>query len=477
MSAVLSCAALIRPTVVNRPLADNPMRSLFWKIFLAFWLTIALIVALTFTLGLWLSGEQWLLNRYPGLNNYAQEWVSRYHSGGLDAADAFARERLRSHGVRVAVWSADGQQLYALMPARRGMGMGHGPGMGMGMRHNDAMPGNHPGLPPGGMQRFSVEYAAADGQTYLFNYAVPNAALRAWQGRTLFWPLILFGAAIAISLVSWLLSAYIVRPVNRLRAAVDELGQGRHQSGQLTHISKRRDELGLLAGDFNRMGERLQNLLASQRQLLRDVSHELRSPLARLRIALGLAGRDAEHGRYQPETWQKLERECDRLDQLIGEILSLSRLDNDPGDTQPIALQTLLTQVLEEQPELPVQINGDQPLWVDGWPNGLGMALSNLLRNAARFNPPDQAIDIRFSADGALARLTVRDHGPGCPADALSRLGEPFYRAPGQHAPGHGLGLTIIRRVIAQHHGQIRFSNHPDGGFQAEIELPLRNQP
>ena len=453
------------------------MRSLFWKIFLAFWLTIALIVVLTFTMGRWLSGEQWLLNRYPGLSNYAQEWSSRYQSGGLDAADAFARERLRSHGVRVAVWSADGQQLYTLMPARRGMG--HGPGMGhrsgMGMHNNNDQPADRPMMPPGGMQRFSVEYTNG-GQSYLFNYAVPNAALRGWQNRTLFWPLILFGAAVAISLVSWLLSAYIVRPVNRLRTAVDELGQGRYQSTQLTHISARHDELGLLARDFNHMGERLQNLLASQRQLLRDVSHELRSPLARLRIALGLAGRDAEQNRYQPETWQKLERECDRLDQLIGEILSLSRLDNEPGDAQPVELQALLAQVLEEQPDLAVQLSSDQPLWVNGWPNWLGMALSNLLRNAARFNPPDQPIEILLTTDGTLARLSLRDHGPGCPAESLPHLDEPFYRAPGQQAPGHGLGLAIVSRVISQHHGQIRFSNHPDGGFLAEIELPLSQQ-
>lgn len=461
---------------VLQPNTAPPMRSLFWKIFLAFWLTISLIVILTFTMGSWLSGEQWLLNRYPGLSNYAQEWTNRYQAGGLPAADAFARERLRSHGVRVAVWSADGQQLYTLMPTRRGMG--HGPGMGMGgMRHGDGQHADRPRQSPGGMQRFSIEYTAADGQNYLFNYSVPNAALRGWQNRTLFWPLILFGAAVAISLVSWLLSAYIVRPVNRLRAAVDELGQGRYQSTQLTHISARRDELGLLANDFNHMGERLQNLLASQRQLLRDVSHELRSPLARLRIGLGLAGRDAEHGRYQPETWQKLERECERLDQLIGEILSLSRLDNEPGEAQPVELQALLTQVLEEQPELTVHISSDQPLWVNGWPNWLGMALSNLLRNAARFNPPDQPIEIRLVADGALARLSLRDHGPGCPAESLPHLDKPFYRAPGQQAAGHGLGLAIVHRVISQHQGQISFSNHPDGGFQAEIQLPRHQQP
>lgn len=458
------------------------MRSLFWKIFLAFWLTIALIVTLTFTLGRWLAEEQWLLNRYPGLSNYAEEWTTQYRSGGLPAAEAFSRERLRSHGVRVVVWGADGKQLYTLMPARRGMGMGHGMGhgMGMGMRYNDppSVPSERPPpMPPGGMQRFSVDYITPDGQAYLFNYAIPNATLRGWQNRTLFWPLILLGAAVAISLVSWLLSAYIVRPVNRLRAAVEELEQGRYQSAQLAHISTRRDELGLLANDFNQMGERLQSLLASQRQLLRDVSHELRSPLARLRIALGLAGRDAENGRFQPQTWEKLERECDRLDSLIGEILSLSRLDNDPGDTQPVELNALVHQVLEEQPDLLVNILGENALWINGWPNWLGMALSNLVRNSARFNPVDQPIDIRLTADGARARLTFRDHGPGCSPESLPRLGEPFYRAPGQTAPGHGLGLAIVRRVIAQHHGVIHFSNHPDGGFQAEIDLPRINSP
>lgn len=192
-----------------------------------------------------------------------------------------------------------------------------------------------------------------------------------------------------LTLFSLLLTLSITRPLNRLRRAVHDLGQTAYQKDSLARLARRGDELGTLARDFNRMGERLQSLIGSQRQLLRDVSHELRSPLARLRIALALAERAEPEARAQ--MWPRLEQECDRLEALIGEILALARLDAEPGASQRIALLPLLQRLREDAlllaPEQDIRLEVAPDLSIDGWPDMFERAVDNLLRNAVRFNP------------------------------------------------------------------------------------------
>jgi signal transduction histidine kinase len=206
------------------------------------------------------------------------------------------------------------------------------------------------------------------------------------------------------------------------------------------------------------------------------VSHELRSPLARLRVALALTERAEPAQREQ--LWGRLTQECDRLEALIAEILALARLDADPGTPQPVDLRRLLDGLLEDAalaaPEQHLQVRMDsRPIALHGWPEMLGRALDNLLRNALRFNPVEQPIEIEVSQQDGLLRIAVRDHGPGAPAEIIERLGEPFFRAPKQEAPGHGLGLAIARRAAERHEGQLLLANHPQGGFVATLELPL----
>uniref|UniRef100_UPI0003649F9F sensor histidine kinase n=2 Tax=Pseudomonas TaxID=286 RepID=UPI0003649F9F len=224
-----------------------------------------------------------------------------------------------------------------------------------------------------------------------------------------------------------------------------------------------------------RMGSRLQSLIGSQRQLLRDVSHELRSPLARLRIALALAERATAEERER--LWPRLTRECDRLEALISEILVLARVDADNASAEEVDLNALLDNLLKDAqlacPEQPVKIQAESPLSLKGWPTMIERALDNLLRNAQRFNPAGQPIEVRALRQGDRIVLSVRDHGPGVEAEHLRQLGEPFYRAPGQTAPGHGLGLAIARRAAERHGGSLTLDNHPQGGFIASLELPL----
>jgi len=194
-----------------------------------------------------------------------------------------------------------------------------------------------------------------------------------------------------------------------------------------------------------------------------------------LRIALALAERAGPEEREK--LWPRLTRECDRLESLISEILALARVDADQASAEPIELNPLLATVQKDAslaaPEQRVQLNAEPDLSISGWPTMIERAVDNLLRNAQRFNPPGQPIEMDARRQGDRIVISVRDHGPGVDAEHLKQLGEPFYRAPGQTAQGHGLGLAIARRAAERHGGSLILANHPDGGFIASVDLPL----
>ncbi|HSC85465.1 MAG TPA: HAMP domain-containing sensor histidine kinase, partial [Pseudomonas sp.] len=175
--------------------------------------------------------------------------------------------------------------------------------------------------------------------------------------------------------------------------------------------------------------------------------------------------------------WGRLTQECDRLENLISEILALARLDADPGAAQPVDLERLLDDLQADArlsaPGQRLAIQHSAQAAFKGWPDMLARALDNLLRNAMRFNPPEQPIVLCIEHQPALLLISVRDHGPGVPEELLDKLGEPFFRAPGQAAAGHGLGLAIARRAAERHGGRLLLANHPQGGFIATLELPL----
>lgn len=204
------------------------------------------------------------------------------------------------------------------------------------------------------------------------------------------------------------------------------------------------------------------------------MSHELRSPLARLKIALALAERAPAEEREQ--LWPRLGQECDRLEALIQEILTLARLDSEPGARQPVPLRPLLEKLIEDArllyPQQQISLDCPESASLSGWPDMLERALDNLLRNALRFNPAGQSVEIRVTAQADACQVEIRDHGPGVADEHLARLGEPFFRAPQQSGSGHGLGLAIVRRSAERHGGHLELVNHVDGGFAARLTLP-----
>lgn len=437
------------------------MRSLFWRILASFWLAIAVVAGLSMLLGRALNQDAWILNQHPALQSLPEQWVQAYESQGVRAAQDVLDMRKRRFRIDTQVLSENGQPLVrGTFPARAAA-------------FEERNEGDRR-LP---WRRLSTDYTSpSSGETYLFIYRIPHPELDAWHRGSLLWPLSALGITLVVlTLFSLLLTLSITRPLDRLRGAVHDLGQTAYQQNSLARLANRRDELGVLANDFNRMGARLQDLIGSQRQLLRDVSHELRSPLARLRIALALAER-AEPAERE-KLWPRLIRECDRLEDLISEILALARLDAEPGSAQPIDLAQLAGKLREDvklsYPAQQLDVSLQPGMHLHGWPAMLERALDNLLRNALRFNPEGQPIELNFVRRADEVYLEVRDHGPGVAEQHLAQLGEPFFRAPGQSAAGHGLGLAIARRAAERHGGRLHLENHPDGGFSAKLVLPL----
>ncbi len=437
------------------------MRSLFWRILASFWLAIALVAGLSILLGHMLNQDAWILSRHPGLNTLASHWAQHYEQEGLESAQRFLERRKHRYKIDVQVLDENGQAVVPGTFPRRAAAF-------EARQHNDQ---RH--LP---WRRLTEEYTSPQsGETYLLIYRIPHPELNAWHRESLLWPLSALGIALVVlTLFSLLVTLSITRPLSRLRGAVHDLGQTSYQQNSLARLAARRDEFGVLANDFNKMGARLQSLIGSQRQLLRDVSHELRSPLARLRIALALAER-AEPEQRQA-LWPRLTRECDRLEDLISEILALARVDAEQSHAEPVDLNAVLGSVRKDAqlsaPEQELRLEATPGLTLQGWPTLIERAVDNLVRNALRFNPAGQPIELRAERDQDRIVLSVRDHGPGVAEEHLAQLGEPFFRAPGQEAPGHGLGLAIARRAAERHGGSLKLENHPQGGFVATLELP-----
>lgn len=284
--------------------------------------------------------------------------------------------------------------------------------------------------------------------------------------------LVLLISALASLLLSWL----IVRPINQLRHHAHDLYY--HQNlGSRAHIrlSRRNDEIGELSREFNQMAGYVEETLTAQQRLLQDVSHELRAPLARLQVAAGLAEQKLGAG---DKTAERIYRECEQLDGLIGEILSLSRLDQTPVEGKPFGLSRMVADIREDmkftQPErvlessvlpeaLMLGINGEL----------LRRALDNLVSNALKYTPVDTPLSLQarlLSGDGVEIRF--RDRGPGVEEALLARLTEPFVRARKGEGDGYGLGLSIARRALERLGGSLRLCNHPEGGLEAVIVLP-----
>jgi signal transduction histidine kinase len=290
----------------------------------------------------------------------------------------------------------------------------------------------------------------------------------------------MLGATVASLLFAALLAWYFSRPIRALRSAFEAASAGDLSPRFAVVNGVRGDELKDLGRDFDRMSARLRALMDAQRRLLHDVSHELRSPLARLQAAIGLA-------HQQPEkigsTLERIERESVRMDKLVGELLTLSRLESPVAlpAHEEVALMDLVEEIVadarfEAEPlNRQIEVRGKALVNLRCAPDLLWRALENVVRNAIKHSPEGGTVTIELSADINQARIAVLDRGPGVAPAELAAIFEPFYRSTtgAGNVDGHGLGLAIARRVIDAHAGTISAANREGGGLCVVITLPL----
>lgn len=454
------------------------MHRLFWKFFLSFWTALVLFSAVVM-----MAASHYLdqmrergnaINPFAQLTRYTNEAQTAVDEQGMAGLIAWARKTDRCEAVPILVLNTRGRDLLGRHVPERIVEF---------IRHHQELP---PPPPRDGDRRYVRPVVhMANGEEYRllpdFEGVTLGRILR--RPRVIALPLLI--AALISGSVCFLLARYLVRPIERLRQATEVYADGDMSHRVGVTLGRRRDEIVDLAHSFDRMAERLDALIKSQKQLLTDVSHELRSPLARLQAALGLARLRA--GDNAQAELDRIDRETERLNELIGQLLSLARIESGVQATrfEPVDLNELLETIvadasLEAQArkrEVKLDVAAS-PVVINGNPSLLHSAIENVVRNAVRYTAEGTTVKLRLERDPAKPDwvfIHVRDHGPGVPEEMIPRLFEPFVRVGDDRdrgSGGHGLGLAIAERAARLHGGEILARNEPGGGLSVSIHLP-----
>jgi signal transduction histidine kinase len=451
--------------------------SLFLKVFLWFWLAAALVIVAFF-----LANE--LTHTDDGFPR--DSLIDGYTVFiGVEAAGVYEREgraglaahlgRIESEtGVRVRLFDEAGEELAGL-GAQAGAGelisrAGSRAGADAPFRQRH-----------GGRHLVGFKISTDAGRRYWF---VVRPGPRGAHAARHVWALLprVLAVVLTAGLLCYLLARYIVSPVVKLRAATRRLAGGDLSARVGPLLGGRRDELADMAQDFDLMAAQIESLMSAQGRLLRDISHELRSPLARLGVALDLARKRA--GGEASGALARIEREAVRLNEMIGQLLSLSRWETgaDAARRAHVNLSALVGEVAEDADfearaqDRAVEIVEREECAMEGTRALLRSAFENVVRNAVRHAPPGTGVRISLRREGGEAVLGVRDEGAGVPEEALRDIFRPFYRVDDsrtRETGGTGLGLAITERAVRLHGGTVAASNVPGGGFVVEIRLPL----
>lgn len=451
------------------------MSRLFLRVFLWFWLgSTCLVIVLAASL---VMAQPDVVTAWRFIGRTAMR------SLGAQIANAYERAGARDAAELLENASRDGRVRLWLYDVRGNLVAGAAPVANADEVIAQALSGQDD--ESGGRDRSALQArltSSDSGRQYVVAWESPRA-LR-WSAGLSPIRLSLRLAALLLTsgVVCWLLTWHITRPIQTLRAAARRAAGGDlsvRVSGD--KALQRGDELSELAREFDQMALRLENHIASQQQFLADISHELRSPLARLSLALDLARRRL--GEDVPEH-QRIELEVQRLNELIGQLITLARLQQaSPPATESVDLRELLHEVARdarfeaEAADRTVIIERECAALVKGNRGLLRSALENVVRNAVRHAPPRTTVSIAMdaTAPGRL-EIVVRDRGTGVPPQALARLFDPFFRvdeARDRTSGGVGLGLAITRQAVLAHGGDVHAENHPDGGLLVRLALPV----
>ena len=449
------------------------MRSLFLKIFLSYWVAQALflVLAILITVAVRERGESATWDAQQ--SNVLSKAVQAFEHGGQAELRRYLEETRESQHVRTYLLDEQGQDVSGRDLPRWAESLAKGvtPPVRDFWQRLMPSPFRRQTLVAGSGHRYTlVAFLPPDGP--FGPGGVPGLS-------------ILIGI-VSSGLVCYLLARYLTAPVVRLRAATQRLAAGDLTARAGGLAARRRDEMAQLVRDFDIMAERLEESVNAQARLLNDISHELRSPLARLNVASALARQRA--GVEAHSALERIDLEADRLNDLIGGLLTIARLEsgNDLRQQSPIPLGEMIEEIAADADfeaqgrNCRVETAIKEDCMVVGVPILLHSAIENVVRNAARYTQEGTSARVSLErgqgSGGPEAVIRIVDSGPGVPEDALDKLFRPFYRiddARGRQTGGVGLGLAITERAVRLHGGTVRASNRPEGGLQVEIRLPL----
>lgn len=450
-------------------------RSLLLKIFLWFWATV-LITGIASVLTFWIrahsSPYQWHASLIEKARTSGEAAIQIYEENGPVATVKYLALIRRDNLLNACLFDRSGN----VLAGRDCESVA------------DMLPNlSSPGVPDFGVKsgvgRVAQILKGRSGREYIFATELPPGPPMPPRltrlGFALQWGVALFVSA----LICYLLTRYLTAPIFRLREAAHQLASGDLSTRAGTRIAARKDELGDLVRDFDSMAARIEDLVSRQRQLISDVSHELRSPLARLNIALDLA----RERKGDDPAFDQAEQDTALLDEMIGRLLTLAKLDVATHEIPmtEVDLAELVTQVarnanFESHPNGDrVKLSIEDNCSTHGNPELLHSAVENVVRNAIHYTDAGTQVELRLTRRTAggqsFARIEVRDHGPGVPESELTSIFRPFYRVAAsrdRQSGGAGLGLAIADRVIRTHGGTIRAENATPHGLLMEILLP-----
>ena len=453
-----------------------PFRSLYLKIFIWFWLAMIIInVALFAAVALTRptpTGRSWRDLTQVGPN--AQKAAEIFEQSGPAALATALQATEKASGVSATFFDESGQELSGR------------------------------NVPPGAAELIAkatesreIEFnfagrntlvarpvISARGQRYMYVAHIPRPPFQP-NFQTLGLRLLI--VLVVGGIFCFWLARYLTTPILKLRTTTNELAEGNLGARVAGNLAKRRDEVGQLGRDFNVMAERLESMVKAQQRLLGDISHELRSPLARLGVALGLARQ-----RSGPEAngaLDRIERESDNLNEMISQLLTLTRLESgtDGRKRTDVDLAALVREVADDadfearSQNRAVQVVSSDKCSINGVEELLRSAVENVVRNAVRYTREGTAVEVALRKQNGgsdnFAVISVRDRGNGVPEEALERIFRPFYRTEDardrQSGGGTGLGLAITERAVRMHGGSIQAANAADGGLSVEMRFIL----
>jgi len=450
------------------------IRTLFLKIFIWFWMAAAGIIGVL-VLMVWISDAQTLPERVSRgplsevLNIFAESTAHTYEQEGIQGLDQYIRKSTKDTGTEVYVYDAEGKPITAPGPDNV-------PEVVKEVE-TQQQPQQRISRMFMGRTTWGKLVTGPSGNRYIVAVRFHAPGMR----PSFFTTSRIIAMILTAGLVCYLLALYLTSPLKKLKSAVQSLAQGNMDARVSPQLGNRKDELGDLGREFDQMAERISMLITSQKRLLADISHELRSPLARLSVALELARKNSP----PPATpaLNRIEQEAERLNELVGQLLALTRLESGaervPAET--VVLEELLQQVVDDanfeaKPlHKEVKVGELEKCRVTGSPELLRSAIENVIRNAVRYTAPGTSVEIALQWKLDTAELTVRDHGPGVPESELAHIFEPFYRVSESRdraSGGAGLGLSIAERTVKLHGGCINARN-VEGGLLVTTRIPL----